>query len=147
MKMAVLIVDLLKDYEKGISIHSLSIKYKITRYFIRKHLRASGINFRTYLEQAKITAKSNIGSNHPNWKGGRHFNKRLKEFFISIDGKYRKESHYTWCINNDMHFIPKGFDIHHKNLNHLDNTPMNLILVPHDLHASFHRKLLSGEIR
>lgn len=47
----------------------------------------------------------------------------------------------------EKHFdvvIPKGYEVHHINLNHNDNSMENLMILPCELHREYHR--LVGEL-
>lgn len=134
-------MTIIKQYLAGASIRELAIEYSTTRHFIKKELQLNNIPLRTSKEQAVIQGQKQSGINHPNWNGGLHFNKKQNEMMILINGKYHKLSHYNWCIHNNFPIIPNGMDIHHLNKDHLDNRPENLIMLPHDIHTSLHRRL------
>ena len=65
--------------------------------------------------------------------------KRYYKIITSKEGNYGKSLHRL--IFEDVYGeIPKGYDIHHKNGDKLDNCILNLQLIRHDKHASLHHK-------
>ena len=58
--------------------------------------------------------------------------------YIYVNGKERFEHHINWMNDNGLCFIPKGWIVHHRNMNRLDNRPENLLLVPDELHKKWH---------
>lgn len=135
-----MVVLIIEDYLKGMSQRELETKYNITRHFIRQILKDNNIPIRNPKEADKIRIYP-TREQHANWQGGRHFNKKDSEWKILYKGKYIKEAHYIWCINSGWTFVPKDCDIHHRDLNHLNNEFSNLVLLPHDLHTSLHRRI------
>ena len=61
---------------------------------------------------------------------------------IIKNNKIIPEHRYIWLRDNDwgMWFIPKGWVIHHRNMNKLDNRIENLICIPLECHISVHKK-------
>ena len=66
-----------------------------------------------------------------------HINQGYK--FIKINNKYLPESHYIWKKESEWGFIPKGFVVHHRNQDKLDNRIENLICIPLETHVSIHK--------
>lgn len=54
-------------------------------------------------------------------------------------GGYVFRSFANWEYNNGA--IPKGYDIHHKNKNKLDDSIENLEIIKHNEHAKLHNKI------
>lgn len=65
-----------------------------------------------------------------------------------IHGKTRKRknkkpySHFVWCSQQENHpHVPKGFVIHHMDLNPHNNKPDNLTIMDKGYHTGMHRKI------
>lgn len=56
--------------------------------------------------------------------------------WISYNGKYMSEQNAVWIKRYGN--IPKGYEIHHKNFNKLDNRIENLQLINHAEHTILH---------
>lgn len=58
---------------------------------------------------------------------------------ISKYPKTIKNSHFVWCNQpENLSYVPKGFCIHHLDFNKLNDSPDNLMLMPHGLHTKWH---------
>jgi len=60
-----------------------------------------------------------------NFKGG----KKLKRKYKRFNGKLILRSHYVWLNHNNLTKIPKGYVIHHKDGDSLNDEISNLILM------------------
>lgn len=80
-----------------------------------------------------------LGEKHPSWKGG--VTKYDGRYHIRVNGKVHLRSHINWMKANEIYMIPKGFVIHHIDLDPSNDNPNNLILLPNGYHAGFHLKL------
>jgi predicted nucleic acid-binding Zn ribbon protein len=73
---------------------------------------------------------------------GIKFNRDLKTgYYLSsrkIDGKRKRLHVYVWEKQNGP--VPKGYDVHHKDLDKDNNEPLNLEIRPAGWHSSFHSK-------
>lgn len=76
------------------------------------------------------------GGIHWNYIDGRSKNIKAVKFIKGI-----RESHLNYCKSNRMHYIPKGFVIHHLDTNPMNNEPNNLILMQQGDHLSLHSKI------
>lgn len=58
---------------------------------------------------------------YPNWQGGiiKDYNGRIQRCIGN--GKYIQESVYQYLKDNEMKSVSKGFIIHHKDFNKLNN--------------------------
>ena len=88
----------------------------------------------------------NLGKKRPNQTGENHWNYKngiIKDDYKRIihNGKYFREHHVNWMNANNFWYIPDGFVVHHRNLDKLDNRPENLILMPREIHTSWHWKV------
>lgn len=91
-------------------------------------------------ERVRDIAKNKTGKNHYNWKGGKTLHP-AGTLYQSKDGGRYIESHYVWCINNEMYCIPHGFEVHHIDCDPTNNDPKNLALLPKDYHRKLHYHL------
>lgn len=57
---------------------------------------------------------------------------------VILDGKIGREHRLVWEKNNGP--IPKGWIVHHKNHNRLDNRIKNLQCIPRGRHQTIHKK-------
>jgi hypothetical protein len=55
---------------------------------------------------------------------------------------HKKVSHLVWCSRDNLPYVPKGFVIHHLDLNPENNQFENLQLLPRALHIQFHSKVI-----
>jgi hypothetical protein len=62
-----------------------------------------------------------------------------------LNNKQILEHHYVWVKHNQFP-VPKGFVIHHRDMNKTNNHIDNLLLLPKRYHTSIHQKLIKGEI-
>lgn len=70
-------------------------------------------------------------------------------YFLSaqkINGKRQRLHRYVWETENNA-TIPKGYDIHHKDGNKLNNDILNLVLLKNSEHQSLHQRNLTDEQR
>ena len=65
---------------------------------------------------------------------------RLKRKFKRFNGKLILNSHYVFCKVNNIQEISKGFIIHHKDGDSLNDNIDNLILMKDSEHKSLHNK-------
>ncbi len=69
-----------------------------------------------------------------NYKDG----KRLKRKYKRFKGKLVLKSHYIWLNHNKLEEVPKGYGIHHKDGDSLNDNIDNLILMKLTEHARMH---------
>ena len=59
-----------------------------------------------------------------------------------VNGKKKKISHLVWFSQSDnLPYLPKGFCIHHLDLNPSNNKINNLIMLPNDYHDKLHKEI------
>jgi hypothetical protein len=68
-------------------------------------------------------------------------NPDYKPKFVKINGKVILLSHLIWCRENQIHRVPDGCVIHHRDLNPQNNNPENLILMDDATHKSLHHAI------
>ena len=85
------------------------------------------------------TWKSSItsGSNNPRYKS-------ITGLIKSKDPERKNKYEYRHIVKehfgfNSTHKLPRNYDIHHKDANHFNNDPTNLVLLPRDAHMLVHR--------
>lgn len=86
-----------------------------------------------WMKKNKITA----GKNNAMWKRGYNIQEGGR-CIINVNGKKVPRARYVWMSHNNYFPIPKGFIIHHKNLDPSDDNINNLILLPDSIHKSLH---------
>lgn len=103
---------------------------------------------RKHKEESKEKMKQKqLGVRPGNYLDGRSHNPIRRKF------KNKKPySHYVYCSQpGNVHRIPDGMVIHHKDLNPKNDSPDNLVMIPDDFHRSFHNQIIMkvkrGEIR
>jgi hypothetical protein len=82
----------------------------------------------------------NFKKGHISWN---NLNKSRNKYKTKNFNKRKvKESHLIWCEENNYHIIPKGFLIHHRDLNSLNDSPDNLVLLHKIDHIKLHNQLI-----
>lgn len=119
-----------KKYEKGQTLTEIAISVNCSPQCVARNFKKLDLKVRTLSEANLISTKLKRGCNN-----------NTRET-ISIKGKRYLRSHYNWCIANDFPIVPKGCVIHHRDMDKHNNNPENLMLLPTDLHKSFHRQIL-----
>ena len=91
--------------------------------------------------------KNKYGLQHPNYKGiisdGKGYLMILKpDWYTGRKGcKHIYYHHYVWCINMGITEIPKGYVIHHIDLDKTNNDIENLALMTVSAHSKLHQML------
>jgi len=70
---------------------------------------------------------------------------KLKRKFVKRDGKFMLNTHYVFCSYYRLKEIPKGFVIHHKDNNSLNDSIDNLVMMTDKAHKEFHNKLAKNK--
>ena len=106
---------------------------------------------RRLLSQQKLGDKNPMrgkcGIQHPNYKGlvsdGKGYLMILKpDWYTGRKGcKHIYYHHYVWCINMGITEIPKGYVVHHIDLDKTNNDINNLALMTNSAHSKLHRRL------
>jgi hypothetical protein len=81
---------------------------------------------------------------HHNWKGSSSDHKGYLTVVKPIwwTGRQKKrifEHHLVYAKAHGMSYIPKGFAIHHKDGNKINNIPSNLQMLKHARHTAIHQ--------
>ena len=84
-----------------------------------------------------------IGGNSGTWKKGQEAwnyegKGKLKRKMKKWNGKSVLNSHYIYCKANGLKSIPKGYVIHHRDFNSLNDNIDNLMLMTDKGHKSMH---------
>lgn len=83
------------------------------------------------------------GENNPNYKGRDYDNDGYRVFIPEkgrFEGKSIKLHIYQALTVLEIDSIPKGFHVHHKNCNRLDNRPENLAVMSTSDHVWLHKQ-------
>lgn len=70
---------------------------------------------------------------------------RLKRKMKKLNGKLVLNSHYVFCTYYRLDCIPKGFIIHHKDNNSLNDSIDNLIMMTDKAHKEYHNKIAKNK--
>lgn len=70
---------------------------------------------------------------------------KLKRKFVKKDGKFMLNSHYVFCSYYRIKEFPKGFILHHKDGNSLNDSIDNLVMMTDKAHKEFHNKLAKNK--
>ena len=71
---------------------------------------------------------------------------RLKRKYKRFNGKLMHNACVVWLKHNNLKEIPKGFVIHHRNGDSLNDNIENLILMKDSEHKSLHNKRVGEEL-
>jgi hypothetical protein len=66
---------------------------------------------------------------------------KLKRKFVRKNGKFQLNAHYVFCSYYNLDSIPKGFVIHHKDGNSLNDSRDNLVMMTDKAHKEYHNKI------
>lgn len=83
---------------------------------------------------------------HHNWKGSSSDHKGYRTVVKPIwwTGKNKGrvfEHHVVYAKHHNMTYIPKGYNVHHEDLNKSNNAPNNLCMLTKRKHAQLHHQL------
>jgi hypothetical protein len=92
----------------------------------------------------KNPVKGKRFNKHPSWKG---HSPDLKGYLTTVKpiwwtGKQKKrifEHHMVYAQTHKLTYIPKGYDVHHKDGNGFNNKPKNLEMIKHSDHMHLHQ--------
>ena len=131
--------EIIKLYESGLSSVQIGKKLNKSNSGIRLILRRNNIKIRTQSKANLICEDVRRGKEHFNWTGGKTFHRG--QVYIRVNHKRVKESHYNWCVTNQMLIVPKGMIIHHIDCNSYNNDSKNLLLIDQSTHVNIHRAI------
>ena len=101
-------------------------------------------------EKRRETMKR-IGGNSGTWKKGQKAwnfkgGKRLKRKYKRFNGKLMHNACVVWLKYNSLKEVPKGFVIHHKDRDSLNDNIENLILMKDSEHKYLHNQIAGEEL-
>lgn len=117
-------------YKQGLSLAEIGKKFKLTRQSIFSRFKNRGLKLRP-LKTKPFIVVNNL------------------KFTINRDGYYECTTIDRLMLHNynyekEFGKIPKGYEIHHKDLNKINNKPSNLQLVTPKEHTTIHSKIING---
>jgi len=129
-----------KLYKSGLSVASISkmLGYSGESCRIYKIIKKAGLSRPAGFQRGHQPYFEQEGEKNDRWKGGFIILDGYKR--IRVNGVYIPEHHKVWIQHNQIP-IPKGWVIHHRNKNKLDNQIENLMLLPHEIHTKWHKTL------
>ena len=90
-----------------------------------------------------------MGPNSPNWKGGIRVSGNYAYRYapnhpnVTVDNII-PESHYVWEKHHNK-LVPRGYVIHHRDFNSLNNDISNLLILTQSEHMKLHIKIRQGK--
>ena len=131
--------QILELYKSGKTLKEISelFGYKSISTTISNFIRYKGISRMGGFQKGHPAYLDQKGEKNNRWKGGKIIDKIEGYRHLRIGNKYVREHHYVWIKHNQIPF-PKGFVIHHRDCNRLNNDIKNLCLLPNDFHAKLH---------
>ena len=126
-----------KKYNKQVTLKCpiCGKEYKCKQSKIEHHRTCGDINCRhQWLKQTRT------GKNNSNYK---HVETELIKFSITRENHDKSKTIYQHVVKEILNLpsvkdIPKGYVIHHKDANHLNNDPTNLVVLPKTAHRLIH---------
>lgn len=94
--------------------------------------------------QKRLLRNKNLGENNPIWNGGKHVDVNgyvqiiRPDWYVGSTSSYAKEHVIVYCAAFGLTSIPKGFVVHHKDFNKLNNDLSNLVLLSDYVHGKIH---------
>jgi hypothetical protein len=134
-------------------INVLSNEYSIAPPRVKEYLNTILLPEEIKTYSATLRSLNAIGKYNPRWVGDRildqgYFYVKTPTWFtgISMDGTRVAEHIIVYCLEHSLTEIPKGFVIHHVDLNPLNNVPSNLLMLTVSEHIKLHRKLKGDKL-
>ena len=113
---------------------------------IAKEINLNRITVRNWLNRYNIQIrrrglpKGKFGKDHPSWRGGKYWLNPQGYLVKKVKGKPVFLHREVYLQHNKLKEIPKGYVIHHKDRNKLNNSINNLQMVTRGEHKRIHNK-------
>ena len=127
-------------HDEKLSMHQMAERLNVTYGAIYYQMRKHGIPTRSHDDALITLGKSGrfTGKHNPRWTGGRHVANgyarvRMPSHPKADNRGYVREHVLVWERHHGVS-LPKGWHVHHKNGDKLDNRPENLEAMTHQKH-------------
>lgn len=155
-------VERLKDLFENTNMRTVEICEVLRREFSLSHSQSKDLLLITYSNSIRkargsklrstLLTGTKLGEEHHNWKGGSRIDSGYvictKPIWYTGKAPNGEVALHilTYCENHGLTEIPKGYDVHHKDFDKLNNAPENLELLTRSEHMRLHRLKSKGGI-
>lgn len=127
-------------HDEKLSMHQMAERLNVTYGAIYYQMHKHGIATRSHDDALIVHGKSGrfSGTRNPRWTGGRHIANgyvfvRMPDHPKASRRGYVREHILVWEHHHGVS-LPRGWHVHHKNGDKLDNRPENLEAMTHQKH-------------
>ena len=136
-------IDFIKNNYKNMSNLQLSKELGKSLHSIKSQMKTNNLNLKR--TNKEISAHRKNALNYMKSIGPRKYvlnNHHWREMVTVDKNKRVLKSHFIWCSQpGNLSYVPKGFLIHHIDLNPKNNSPDNLFLINKINHNQLHNDI------